>query len=155
MRGAPRLASVVVAAAIAGLIGVSAGHGAAQGADPAPTATPQLRLALVARDGAGAFAIVRLDGDLPRRADGSVRAALSVAGRPAGRVSALDRYAFRHYCFRAALRRPWPALGRRVGVALRAPGLARVLRTVTVVRRARGRDRSGARLGCRLPSGTA
>lgn len=116
---------------------------------------PQLRLALVARDAGSAFVVVRLTDDLPRRADGSVRASLTVAGRAAGRVSSLDRYSFRHYCFRAALRRPWPAAGRRVSVALRAPGLGRVLRTVTVVRRARGHDRIGGRLGCRLPNGAA
>ena len=140
-------------AVVAGLVlgTAPAADDAARGADPAP----DLRLALVARDGAGAFAIVRLTGDLPRRADGSVRATLSVAGRAAGRVGSLDRVSFRHYCFRAALRRPWPPVGRRVGVAVRAPALARVLRTSTVVRRAEAQDRSGTRLGCRLPNGTA
>jgi len=121
----------------------------------AGAAAPQLRSVLVARDGAGAFAIVRLSGDLPRRADASVNASLTVAGRAAGRLTTLDRNSFRHYCFRAALRRPWPALGRRVGVAVRSPTLRGVLRTSTTVRWARGHDRIGARLGCRLPSGTA
>jgi hypothetical protein len=132
-----------------------AAFAAANPGAPASEAAPQLRHALVARDGAGAFVIVRLTGDLARRGDGSVRASLAVAGRTAGRVSSLDRVSFRHYCFRATLRRPWPAFGRRVGVAVRAPTLRRVLRTVTVVRRARGNDRIGARLGCRLPNGTA
>lgn len=144
-----------LAAAVAVAVLVAAGAAPAVGAGgPASEAVPQLRSALVARDGAGAFVIVRLTGDLPRRADGSVRASLSVAGRAAGRVGSLDRVSFRHYCFRAALRRPWPSLGRRVGVAVRAPAFARVLRTVTTVRRARGSDRIGARLGCRLPNGT-
>jgi hypothetical protein len=138
-------------------IALLAGLAVATAADGvrAADAAPQLRLALVARDGAGAFVIVRLSGDLPRRADGAPRATLAVAGRSAGQVSSLDRYSFRHYCFRAALRRPWPPVGRRVGVALRTPGAARILRTATVVRRAHGHDRIGARLGCRLPSGTA
>ena len=76
-------------------------------------------------------------------------------GRRAGRVVSLDRVSFRHYCFRAALRRPWPAVGRRVGIALRAHGLRRVLRAVRPVQRARAHDRIGARLGCRLPTGAA
>ena len=127
----------------------------ALGVGAPPVAAAQLRGVLVARDGAGAFAIVRLTGDLPRGAGGSVRASLTVSGRAGGRLQSLDRTSFRHYCFRAALRRPWPAFGRRVGVALRTHGSGRVLRTLTVVRRARGHDRIGARLGCRLPSGTA
>lgn len=145
------LRPLALAAVAVFILGAAPAADNAVGADP----EPQVRGALVARDGAGAFAIARLTGDLPRRPDDSVRATLSVAGRAAGRVGSLDRVSFRHYCFRAALRRPWPATGRRVGVALRAPGLARVLRTSTVVRRAEGQDRIGARLGCRLPNGSA
>ncbi len=151
----PRLLAVLVAAVMAATIAGPPGAEPALGAGAPTVAAAQLRGALVARDGAGAFAIVRLTGDLPRGAGGSVRASLTVSGRAAGRLTGLDRTSFRHYCFRAALRRPWPALGRRVGVALRSHGSGRVLRTATVVRRAGGHDRIGTRLGCRLPGGTA
>ena len=129
--------------------------GSAPAADIAAQPAPQLRSALVVRAGGAAFAVVRLTDDLPRHADGSVRAQLSVGGRRTGRVVSLDRVSFRHYCFRAALRRPWPAVGRRVAIVLRPAGLRRALRAVRRMQRARANDRIGARLGCRLPTGAA
>ncbi len=113
----------------------------------------ELRSALVARGATQAFVVVRLTGDLPRGEDDEVRASVRVGRGPAGRVRPLDRVSFRHYCFRAHLRRPWPAVGRRVGIALRSPALPRALRTTRVVVRARPGDGIGARLGCRLPTG--
>lgn len=118
----------------------------------APEPAPRLRSTLVARESAGAFVVIRLTGDLPRTRDGEVRATLRVSGRPAGRVRTLDRISFRHYCFRARLRRPWPAVGRRVGISLAAPNLPRPLRTTQVVAPAGPHDSIGARLGCRLPA---
>ncbi len=119
----------------------------------APEPAPQLRSAFAARGAAGAFLVVRLTGDLPRRADGSVNASARVGGRPAGAVTALDLVSFRHYCFRARLRRPWPAVARPVTITLRSPALPRRLHTVRIVVRARAGDATGARLGCRLPAG--
>lgn len=121
-------------------------------AGPAPP--PALRSALVARGLGDAFVVIRLTGDLPRRrGDGAVDAVVRVAGRSTGRVMALDLVSFRHYCFRARLRRPWPAIGRAVRITLGSPRLARALHTARVVTRARPGDAIGARLGCRLPAG--
>jgi len=119
----------------------------------APEPAPKLRSAFVARGAGGAFAVIRLTGDLPRRADGSVNAGARVGGRSTGRVTALDLVSFRHYCFHARLRRPWPAVGRAVAITLRSPALDRPRHTVRIVVRARPGDATGARLGCRLPSG--
>ena len=120
---------------------------------PAPEPAPALRSAFVARGAGGAFLVVRLTGDLPRRPDGSVIARARAGGRPAGAVTALDLVSFRHYCFRARLRRPWPAVGRAVAITLRSPALPRPRHTVRIVVRARPGDAAGARLGCRLPIG--
>ncbi len=114
---------------------------------------PELRSAIVVRGGGRAFVVIRLTGDLPRTDGGNVRARISVSGRRAGTVKALDRQSFRHYCFRALLRRPWPPRGRRVGIALRSPVLTLPLRASRIVARARRGDTIGARLGCRLPYG--
>lgn len=122
---------------------------AARAPEPAPT----LRSAFVARGAGGAFLVVRLTGDLPRRTDGSANASARVGGRPTGEVTALDLVSFRHYCFRARLRRPWPAIGRAVAITLRSPALARPRHTMRIVVRARPGDATGARLGCRLPIG--
>ena len=120
---------------------------------PAPEPAPTLRSAFVARGTSDAFLVFRLTGDLPRRADSSVRATARVGGRPAGTVTALDLVSFRHYCFRARLRHPWPAIGRAVAITLRSPALSRPRHTVRIVVRARPGDATGARLGCRLPAG--
>jgi len=119
----------------------------------APEPAPQLRSAFVARGAGGAFLVIRLTGDLPRRAGGSVNASARVGGRPTGEVTALDLVSFRHYCFRARLRRPWPAVGRAAAITLRSPALPRPRHTVRIVVRARPGDATGARLGCRLPIG--
>jgi hypothetical protein len=119
----------------------------------APEPAPQLRSAFVAHGAGQAFLVIRLTGDLPRRGDGSVNASARVGGRPTGEVTALDLVSFRHYCFRARLRRPRPAVGRAVAITLRSPALLRPLHTVRIVVRARPGDATGARLGCRLPVG--
>ena len=120
---------------------------------PALAPAPQLRSAIVARGTSDAFLVVRLTGDLPRRADHSVQATARVGGRPTGAVTALDLVSFRHYCFRARLHHPWPAVGRAVVITLRSPALKRPRTTVRIVVRARPGDATGARLGCRLPIG--
>ena len=145
-----------VAGLSAALLGTTLALPAAPAAPaPAPAAepAPQLRSAFVARGTSGAFVVFRLTGDLPRRADNSVQATARVGGRPTGAVTALDLVSFRHYCFRAQLRRPWPAAGRAVAITLRSPALKRPRRTVRIVVRARPGDAIGARLGCRLPIG--
>jgi hypothetical protein len=125
----------------------------AAAAAPAPEPAPTLRSAFVARGTSDAFLVFRLTGDLPRRTDNSVQATARVGGRPTGAVTALDLVSFRHYCFRARLRHPWPAVGRAVAITLRSPALARPRHTLRIVVRARPGDAAGARLGCRLPVG--
>lgn len=138
----------------AGLIAALVLTAIALPAAPAAQApAPELRSAFVARGPDTAFVVIRLTGDLPRRANGSVNAVARVAGRPTGTVTALDLVSFRHYCFRARLRRPWPAIGRAVAITLRSPALARPLHTARIVVRARPGDATGGRLGCRLPAG--
>jgi len=137
----------------AALLGSTAIAAAPAASAPAPEPAPTLRSAFIARGTSDAFLVFRLTGDLPRRADGSVQATARVGGRRAGTITALDLVSFRHYCFRAGLRHPWPAVGRAVAITLRSPALPRPRHTVRLVVRARPGDATGARLGCRLPIG--
>ena len=112
-----------VAALTAALLCVTAIAAAPAAPAPAPEPAPTLRSAFVARGTSDAFLVFRLTGDLPRRADSSVQATARVGGRPAGAVTALDLVSFRHYCFRARLRHPWPrdrARGRHHAALARA-----------------------------------